>query len=98
MWANQTYVPVSLNYSGGWQQTSEVHNVYDGKVVLQERDANNWPTVSYTRGRDLSGSLEGAGGIGGCLAAPTTQRSTLGLHRPLRILTTTLTAAATSRP
>lgn len=27
----------------------------------------NTPTVSYTRGSDLSGSLEGAGGIGGLL-------------------------------
>ena len=36
--------------------------------VIQERDASNNPTVSYTRGNDLSGSLEGAGGIGGLLA------------------------------
>jgi len=65
---NHTYVPVNLRYSAGWQQTSEVHYVYDGNVVLQERDANNWPTVSYTRGQDLSGTFEGAGGIGGLLA------------------------------
>src|SRR5437588_737761 len=36
--------------------------------VIQERDQNNTPLVSYTRGTDLSGSLEGAGGIGGLLA------------------------------
>jgi hypothetical protein len=36
--------------------------------VIQERDVNNTPTVSYTRGTDLSGSIEGAGGIGGMLA------------------------------
>src|SRR5207253_729410 len=36
--------------------------------VIQERDTNNTPLVSYTRGNDLSGSLEGAGGIGGLLA------------------------------
>jgi len=36
--------------------------------VIQERDVNNLPTVTYTRGRDLSGSLQGAGGIGGLLA------------------------------
>jgi RHS repeat-associated protein len=36
--------------------------------VIQERDSNNVPTVSYTRGNDLSISLEGAGGIGGLLA------------------------------
>ena len=35
--------------------------------VIQERNASNVPTVSYTRGNDLSGSLEGAGGIGGLL-------------------------------
>lgn len=33
--------------------------------VIQERNASNVPTVSYTRGSDLSVSLEGAGGIGG---------------------------------
>ncbi|HEY5911153.1 MAG TPA: RHS repeat-associated core domain-containing protein [Verrucomicrobiae bacterium] len=42
--------------------------LYDGKRVIQERDGNNTPTVTYTRGKDLSGSLEGAGGIGGLLA------------------------------
>lgn len=31
------------------------------------RDANNVSLVTYTRGRDLSGSWEGAGGIGGLL-------------------------------
>src|SRR5881296_3662893 len=37
--------------------------------VIQERDNNgNAPLVSYTRGTDLSGTLEGAGGIGGLLA------------------------------
>jgi RHS repeat-associated protein len=41
--------------------------VYDGNVVIQERDANNVPVVSYTRGKDLSGSFQGAGGIGGLL-------------------------------
>src|SRR5438309_114357 len=37
-------------------------------LVIQERDGNNLPKVTYTRGRDLSGSLHGAGGIGGLLA------------------------------
>jgi RHS repeat-associated protein len=40
----------------------------DGNVVVQERNANNLPTVTYTRGNDLSGALQGAGGIGGLLA------------------------------
>ncbi len=54
--------------NGGWALSNEVHYIYDGNLVLQERDANDVPTASYTRGIDLSGSLEGAGGIGGLLA------------------------------
>ena len=41
---------------------------YDGNRVIQERDGSNVPTVTYTRGTDLSGTLESAGGIGGLLA------------------------------
>jgi RHS repeat-associated protein len=51
-----------------WQQTNEVRFVYDGTLVLQERGSNNAPQVTYTRGLDLSGSRQGAGGIGGLLA------------------------------
>ncbi|MGH7952406.1 MAG: hypothetical protein ACREFE_10885 [Limisphaerales bacterium] len=51
-----------------WTETNEVHFVYDGNLVIQERNANNLPTVTYTRGNDLSGTLQGAGGIGGLLA------------------------------
>ena len=51
-----------------WRWTSTTRYIYDGWRVIQERDTNNTPLVSYTRGTDLSGSLEGAGGIGGLLA------------------------------
>jgi len=51
-----------------WAQTNEVHYVYDVNLVIQERNSNNLPQVTYTRGKDLSGSLQGAGGIGGLLA------------------------------
>ncbi|HEV2208893.1 MAG TPA: RHS repeat-associated core domain-containing protein [Verrucomicrobiae bacterium] len=52
-----------------WNLNTEVHYIYDGFRVIQERDGNNNPLVSYTRGLDLSGTtLEGAGGIGGLLA------------------------------
>jgi RHS repeat-associated protein len=54
--------------SGTWTQTNAAYYVYDGNLVIQERDMNNLPTVTYTRGRDMSGSFEGAGGIGGLLA------------------------------
>ena len=60
---------------GAWVKTNEVRYVYDGNLVIQERDANNLAAVTYTRGKDLSGSLEGAGGIGGLLAR--TDQSTI---------------------
>ena len=47
---------------------SETRYIYDANRVIQERDGSNNPLVSYSRGNDLSGSLEGAGGIGGLLA------------------------------
>lgn len=37
-------------------------------LVIQERNAINVPMVTYTRGSDLSGTMQGAGGIGGLLA------------------------------
>jgi len=51
-----------------WVLTNELRFVYDGNVVLQERDGFNLPNATLTRGLDLSGSLQGAGGIGGLLA------------------------------
>jgi len=51
-----------------WNLAREVRYVYDGMNVVQERDGNNNPQVSYTRGLDLSGTMQGAGGIGGLLA------------------------------
>ena len=48
--------------------TNEVRYVYDGNLEIQWRDGNNLPTLTLTRGRDLSGSLQGGGGIGGMLA------------------------------
>ncbi len=54
--------------SNTWILVGGTAYVYDGNLVIQERDLNNNPTVSYTRGNDLSGTLEGAGGIGGLLA------------------------------
>ena len=59
---------LEYSWNGSWYLSSTVNYVYDGRRVIQERDGNNTPTVSYTRGTDLAGSLEGAGGIGGLLA------------------------------
>jgi RHS repeat-associated protein len=62
-------VTKEYTYSGSsYVKTNETRYIYDGNLVIQERDANNIPLVTYTRGKDLSGSAEGAGGIGGLLA------------------------------
>jgi len=61
-----------------WKLTNEVRYVYDHNLVIQERDSNNVPKLTYTRGLDLSRSLQGAGGIGGLLAL--TQNGTTNQH------------------
>ena len=48
--------------------TNQIGYIYDGMMVIQERDINNNPTATYTRGLDLSMTRQGAGGIGGLLA------------------------------
>jgi RHS repeat-associated protein len=64
----------------GWTLQSTTEYLYDAMRVIQERDSNNVPQVSYTRGVDLSGSLEGAGGIGGLLARSIGNGSTWTSH------------------
>jgi RHS repeat-associated protein len=54
--------------AGGWTKTNETRYICDRMLVLQERDASNNPLVTYTRGLDLSGTFQGAGGIGSLLA------------------------------
>lgn len=53
---------------GGWSETNEIHYIWDSNVILQTRNSNNVPVFTFTRGHDLSGSLQGSGGIGGLLA------------------------------
>jgi RHS repeat-associated protein len=53
---------------GNWQLTNELHFIYDGYLPIQGRDSNNNVLWTLTRGIDLSGTLAGAGGIGGLLA------------------------------
>ncbi|HTB84466.1 MAG TPA: RHS repeat-associated core domain-containing protein [Candidatus Sulfotelmatobacter sp.] len=57
------------SWSGSsWVKTNETRFVYDGNLVVQERDTNNNVLVTYTHGLDLSSSMSGAGGVGGLLA------------------------------
>jgi RHS repeat-associated protein len=62
--------------SAAWVKTNETRLIYDGYLPLQERDTNNNVLVTYTRGLDMSGSLQGAGGIGGLLARTDANGST----------------------
>lgn len=61
---------------GGWVETNEIHIIYDGYLPIQERDTNNNILATYTRGLDLSSTLQGVGGIGGLLARTDTNGST----------------------
>ena len=63
--------------SGAWVQTNEIHFICDGNIVVQERNSNNVAQVTYTRGLDLSASLQKAGGIGGLLARTDTSGTVL---------------------
>ncbi len=51
-----------------WHPALETRYIYDGMLAVQTRNSANTPSVTYTRGPDLSGTLQGAGGIGGLLA------------------------------
>jgi len=64
--------------TSAWVQTAEVRYLYDGNLVIQERNGLNLPQATYTRGIDLSGSLQGAGGIGGLLARTDNQLMVMG--------------------
>jgi RHS repeat-associated protein len=69
--------------AGSWAiYSTDTHYIYDGNLVIQERDFDNVPTVTYTRGNDYGGSLQGAGGIGGLLARSQFQANTPQLVSP----------------
>jgi RHS repeat-associated protein len=61
---------------GQWVKTNETRSVCDGYLLVQERDTNNNVLRTYSRGPDLSRSLQGAGGIGGLLARTDANGST----------------------
>ncbi len=54
----------------GWKTTTPEGSMstnHSHILILQERNAGHTPQVQYTRGLDLSGTIEGAGGAsGGC--------------------------------
>ena len=71
-----TYLPdgrwieriVWTNNGSGYFQAYTNRYVWDGKVLLAVLDHTNGLIMSFMRGLDLSGSVQGAGGVGGVLA------------------------------
>jgi RHS repeat-associated protein len=68
---------VSTFESEIWNQKSQIHFVYDGWNLISELSTANGLlyTNTYVWGLDLSGTLQGAGGIGGLLSSTTQQPS-----------------------
>ena len=73
--------------SGAWNPLSEIRYVYDGMLVVQERHfapqlSTNSPQqlVNYTRGRDLSGTPQGAGGVGGLVKSGSSEKFAPGVE------------------
>jgi RHS repeat-associated protein len=56
---------ISTYTDGAWVQETKKQYVYDGWNLIAEIDGSN--TTYYAWGLDLSGTLQGAGGVGGLL-------------------------------
>jgi len=58
-----------FTYNGGWQEQTDTIFVYDNWNLVAELNANssNARVRTYVWGTDLSGSMQGAGGVGGLL-------------------------------
>ena len=60
---------VVSNWTGSaWSLAEDIRYLYDGWNLLAELGSDGAPIRTYTWGQDLSGSLQGAGGVGGLLA------------------------------
>jgi len=69
----RTFVEKNELFMGGvpvWETESDTRYVYDGWNVVVELDGEDSNAIvkKYTWGLDVSGSLQGAGGVGGLLA------------------------------
>jgi len=59
---------VSTNNGSAYYPAYRNRFVWDGQVLLAILDRNNGLVMSFVRGLDLSGSVQGAGGVGGVVA------------------------------
>jgi RHS repeat-associated protein len=69
-WQGRRISKTVSNYSGGsWSRVFEEKYLYDGWNLLSSLNATNSAVVqAFLWGSDLSGSMEGAGGVGGLIA------------------------------
>jgi len=58
--------------TNNYQPSTETKFLYDGWNLIAETDASYNPIRAYLWGQDLSGSLQGAGGVGALFAVTTT--------------------------
>lgn len=57
---------VVSNWTGSaWSLEEDVRYLYDDWNLIAELDSSGTPVRSYSWGQDLSGSMQGAGGVGG---------------------------------
>ena len=76
---------VRKTISRGGTETQRVDYIWDGWLLVGETVSNNdYPlaTIDYHWGKDLSGNLHGAGGIGGLLYLTVSNSSTYQLYVP----------------
>jgi RHS repeat-associated protein len=68
-WQGRRIHQVVSNWTGSaWAKSSETKYLYNGWNLMAEFDGDDTLLRSYTWGSDLSGTLQGAGGVGGLLA------------------------------
>jgi RHS repeat-associated protein len=65
--SRRTHKQVWGNNTGAGNPTNDLRFVYDGWNLLGELNTSSSPVRTYLWGLDLSGSMQGAGGVGGLL-------------------------------
>jgi len=68
-WQGRRISKVVSNWTGSsWSKTSESKSLYDGWNLVAILDSANTLLYSFRWGTDLSGTLQGAGGVGGLIS------------------------------
>jgi RHS repeat-associated protein len=73
---------VSTNSGSGWTASYTNKFIYDGWNLVAVLDGGNHLLQSFTWGSDLSGSLQGAGGVGGLISTTVYGGANTGAYFP----------------